>query len=116
MLAFNMTGLHTVLAYSKMGRVMTLNVETINSFCLFHSVKVSAFKMLSICFALVMETFISASSDGVEPSIRFCQSKQSDLMLDVVSYIWGTLLGHGPSLFTGYGHQWIYYRDITHTA
>ena len=47
-----------VFAYSKMGHVIALNVESINSFCLPHLVEVSAFRMLSICFALVMVTFI----------------------------------------------------------
>ena len=45
-------------AYSEMGRVIALNVETINSFCLPHLVEVSPFKMLSVCFALLMVTFI----------------------------------------------------------
>ena len=43
-----------VFAYSKMGRVIALDVETINSFCLPHLVEVSAFKMLRVCFGLVM--------------------------------------------------------------
>ena len=47
-----------VFAYSKMGQVIALNVKTINSFCLPHLVEVSAFKMLSDCFALVMVMFI----------------------------------------------------------
>ena len=46
-----------VFAYSKMGHVIALNVD-INSFCLPHLVEVSAFRMLSIYFALVMMTFI----------------------------------------------------------
>ena len=41
-----------------MRQVVALNVETINSFCLPHLVEVSAFRMLSICFALVMVMFI----------------------------------------------------------
>ena len=41
-----------------MGQVIALNVETINSFCLSHLIEVSAFRMLSVCFALVMVTFI----------------------------------------------------------
>ena len=45
-------------ACSKMGRVIALNVETINCFCLPHSVEVSVFKMLSVCFVLVIVTFI----------------------------------------------------------
>ena len=47
-----------VFAYSKMGQVTALNVETINSFCLPDLVEVSAFRMLNICFALVMVIFI----------------------------------------------------------
>ena len=47
-----------VFAYSKMGRVIALNVETINFFCLPHLVKVSAFRMLSVCFALMIVTFV----------------------------------------------------------
>ena len=41
-----------------MGRVIALNVETINFFRLSHLVEVSAFRMLSVCFALLMVTFI----------------------------------------------------------
>ena len=41
-----------------MGQVIALNVETINSFCVPHLVEVSAFRILSICFAFVMVTFI----------------------------------------------------------
>ena len=58
MLLFDIVGLHMVFAYSKMGQVIALNVETINSFCLPHLVEMSAFRMLSVCFALVMVTFI----------------------------------------------------------
>ena len=48
-----------VFAYSKRGGgVIAFNVETINSFSLPHFVVVSAFRMLSVCFALVMVTFI----------------------------------------------------------
>ena len=47
-----------VFAYSKMGRVIPLNAETINSFCLPYLVEVSAFRMLNICLALVMVTSI----------------------------------------------------------
>ena len=47
-----------VFAYSIMGQVIALNVETINSFCLPYLVEVSVFRMLSVCFALVMETFM----------------------------------------------------------
>ena len=62
MLKFDMIGLYMVLAYSKMGQVIALNVETINSFCLPHLIEVSAFRMLNICFALVMVTFISCKN------------------------------------------------------
>ena len=41
-----------------MGQVIALNVETINTFSLPHLIEVSAFRMLSVCFALVMMTFI----------------------------------------------------------
>ena len=47
-----------VFAYSKTGQVLALDVETINSFCLLYLVEVSAFRMLSICFGLVMVAFI----------------------------------------------------------
>ena len=47
-----------VFVYSKIAQVIALNVEAINSFCLTHLIEVSAFRMLSICFALVMVTFI----------------------------------------------------------
>ena len=47
-----------IFAYSKMGQLIALNVETFNCFCLLHLVEVSAFRMLSICFALVMVMFI----------------------------------------------------------
>ena len=58
MLVFDMIGLHMVFMYFKMWQVIALNVETINSFCLHHLVEVSTFSMLSVCFALVMVTFI----------------------------------------------------------
>ena len=58
MLVFDMIGLHMVFASSKMGQVIALNVETINFIWLFHLVEVSVFKILSICFALVMVMFI----------------------------------------------------------
>ena len=57
MLVFDMIGLHMVFVDSEMGQVVALNVEIINSLCLPHLVEVSAFRMLSICFALVMVTF-----------------------------------------------------------
>ena len=47
-----------VFAYSKMGRMMALNIETISSFSLPHLLEVSGFRMLSVCFALVMVMFI----------------------------------------------------------
>ena len=46
-----------VFAFSKMERVIVLNVQTINFFCLDHLVEVTAFRMLSVCFALVMVVF-----------------------------------------------------------
>ena len=58
MLVFDVIGFHMVFAYSKMGQVMDLDIETINFFCLPHLVEVSVFRMLSVCFALVMVTFI----------------------------------------------------------
>ena len=45
-----------VFTYSKMVQVLTFIIETISSFCLLHLVEVSAFRMLSICFTLVMVT------------------------------------------------------------
>ena len=57
-LVLDMIGLYMVFVYSKMGLVIALNVDTINSFCLPHFVEVSVFRMLSICFALVMVTFL----------------------------------------------------------
>ena len=41
-----------------MFRVIALNVETINYFCLPDLEEVSAFRMLSVCFTLVMVTLI----------------------------------------------------------
>ena len=41
-----------------MGQVIALNVEMINSFYLTHLLEVSACRMLIICFALAMVTFI----------------------------------------------------------
>ena len=49
-------------AHSKMKREMALNVETINSICLSHLIEASAFKMLSVCFALLMVTFICSKN------------------------------------------------------
>ena len=45
-----------------MEQVIALNVETIISFCLPHLVKLSAFRMLSVCFALVIVTFIQCEN------------------------------------------------------
>ena len=59
MLVFDM-----MFVYSKIGQVIALNVETINSFCLHHLVEVSAFRMLSVCFALVMVTFTCCENVG----------------------------------------------------
>ena len=53
-----------VFAYSKMGRVVALNVETISFFCLLYLVEVSTFRMLSVCFTLVMVTFICCENVG----------------------------------------------------
>ena len=65
-----------IFAYSIMGRVIPLFVETINSLCLLHLVEVSAFKRLSICFALVMVTFICCENinfgSRVIPRIFWC--------------------------------------------
>ena len=47
-----------VFAYSKIGQVIDFNIETINSFCLPHLVKVSVFRMLNVCYAFVMVTRI----------------------------------------------------------
>ena len=47
-----------------MEREIALNAETINSFCLANLVEVSAFRMLSACFALVMMTFICCENVG----------------------------------------------------
>ena len=58
MLVFDVIELNMVFAYSKMGRVIAFNVETTNSFYLPHLVEVSVFRMLSVCFALMMVMFI----------------------------------------------------------
>ena len=59
-----------------MGQVIGLNVETINSFCLPHMVEVSAVRMLCVCFALVMVTFICCENvsfgSKVTPRILGC--------------------------------------------
>ena len=49
--------LNIVFAYSKMRRMIALNVEMISSFCLPDLLEVSVLRMLSIGFALVMVTF-----------------------------------------------------------
>ena len=54
----DMIRLYMVFVYSKKGQVIALNVETINSFCLPHLVEASAFRMLSVCFTLLMVMFI----------------------------------------------------------
>ena len=41
-----------------MGQVIALNVETISCFCLPDLEEVSAFRMLSVCFTLVMVTLL----------------------------------------------------------
>ena len=48
-------------AHHKMGQLMALNAKAISSFCLSHLAEVSAFKMLSVFFALIIETFMSVS-------------------------------------------------------
>ena len=58
MLVFDTIGLYMVFTYPKMGQVIALNAETINSFHLPHLIEVSDFRMFSICFALVMVMFI----------------------------------------------------------
>ena len=58
MLVFDMIQLPMALAYSKMGKVMALNIETIRSFCLPHLVEVSALRMNSVHLALVMVMFM----------------------------------------------------------
>ena len=58
MLVFDIIGLHIAFAYSKMGRVIALNVDTINSFCLPHLIEVIAFRKLSICLALLLVMLI----------------------------------------------------------
>ena len=47
-----------VFTYFKTGRVMALNFETISFFCLLHLLEVSALRMLTVHFALVMVTFM----------------------------------------------------------
>ena len=62
----------------KMGRVIALNVETINCFCLPDLEEVSAFRMLSVCFTLVIVTLI------------YCENVSFGSR--VVPRIWGVLL------------------------
>ena len=56
--------------------MIALNVETINSFCLPHLVGMSAFKMLSVYFVLVMVTFMCCQKvsfgSRMIPSISRC--------------------------------------------
>ena len=58
-----------VFAYSKMGRLIALNVETTNSFCLSHLVEVITFRILSVCFALVAVTFICCENVSFESTM-----------------------------------------------
>ena len=44
------------------GAVITLNVEVISFLCFFHLVEVSALRMLSVCFAIVMVSFVSCQN------------------------------------------------------
>ena len=60
-----------------MGQVIALNVDTISSFCLTHLVEVSAFKMFSVCFALVMmaledESFRCSNYKDSKLFSKFC--------------------------------------------
>ena len=52
-----------------MGQVIALNVEAINSFCLPHLIEASAFSKLSVCFALVMVTFICCENVSFESRV-----------------------------------------------
>ena len=76
MLLFDMMGLHTVLAYSRVGRVIVLKVEIISSLCLPHLVDVSALRMLSVRFALVVVIFMCCENvsfgSKVTPRILGC--------------------------------------------
>ena len=58
MLVFDVIKLDMVFAYSKMGRMTAFNVETTNFFYLPLLLEVSVFRMLRVCFALVMVMFI----------------------------------------------------------
>ena len=42
----------------QIGQVMALIAKTISSFCLLHLVEVSVLRILSVCFALVIVTFM----------------------------------------------------------
>ena len=52
-----------------MGQVIALNVETINFFCLLDLEEVSAFRMLSVCFTLVMITLICCENVSFESRV-----------------------------------------------
>ena len=54
MLVLDMIGLHMVFAYSRMGRVIVLKVETISSFCLPN--------LVCKCFKNVEDSFCFSSS------------------------------------------------------
>ena len=68
-----------VFEYSKMGQMIALNVETINSFCLPHLVEVGAFRMLSVCFALVMVTFTGCTKSPVKNFLQSIYALEIDL-------------------------------------
>ena len=50
-------------AYFKMGQVIALNVK-ISCFYWDHLAEINAFRMLSICFTLVMVTSVSSKTDN----------------------------------------------------
>ena len=82
-----------------MGRGIALNVETINSFCLHHLVEVSAFRMSSTCFVLVMVAFICCEnvSFGSRVIPRFFRCF-------VVGNVWLSILSDRVVLYsTGFG-------------
>ena len=53
-----------VFVYFNMGQVIAAFKcrDDISSYCLLHLVEVSAFRMFSVCFALVMATFICSEN------------------------------------------------------
>ena len=57
-----------------MGQVITLNVETLYFFRLPHLVEVSVFRMLNICLALVMVTFICFKNVSFDDEIICCEN------------------------------------------